>query len=139
MISKNSYYNRRLNKRKSPDISLTPLVDTALTLLVIFMITVPVMHNAIKVDLPTGQVQEAKDINKEVIVSIDKEGQLYINEDLVSWDELKESLQSRLPKGQNWVRVNGDKDISYGLLVKVVDMVKSMESIEHVALSTKKV
>ena len=42
------------------DIPLTPLIDTALTLLIIFMVTTPMMQNAIKVTLPEGQAKEAE-------------------------------------------------------------------------------
>ena len=54
---------RRGNKKRTrrfstPEISLTPLIDTALTLLVIFMITAPMIHNGIKVDLPQGNSKE---------------------------------------------------------------------------------
>ena len=46
---------RSSRRRKSnfiPEITLTPLIDTALTLLVIFMITTPIMKNSLKVSSP---------------------------------------------------------------------------------------
>ena len=53
-------YNRR--KRRASvlmqEISLTPLIDMALTLLIIFMVTAPMLNNAIKVELPKGQAKE---------------------------------------------------------------------------------
>lgn len=139
MISKRLMQRRYKQKRSGPEISLTPLVDTSLTLLTIFMITVPVVHNAIKVDLPQGKVQESKEQPRETIVSIDHEGNIYINETKVPKSQLIKSLKEVLPKSQNWIRVNGDRNINYGDLIEIVDLVKSLETIEHVALSTKKI
>ena len=45
---------RRLRRVTLPEISLTPLIDTALVLLVIFMVATPMMRNAIHIDLPEG-------------------------------------------------------------------------------------
>ena len=63
-----------------PEVTLTPLIDTALTLLVIFMITTPMMNNVIKINLPSSSVNEgdSKD-QQETIVYIDKQGKLYLN------------------------------------------------------------
>ena len=61
---------------------MTPLIDTALTLLIIFMIATPVLQNAIKVTLPRGNAQEEAHNNQhELVVFIDKNGDFYINKD----------------------------------------------------------
>ena len=52
--------HRRSRKQRSVihDLSMTSLIDTALTLLMVFMIATPAIHNAIKVTLPNGNSQE---------------------------------------------------------------------------------
>jgi len=59
-------------------INTTPLVDVMLVLLIIFLITIPVVTTSIKVDLPkeTNVVRETKPEN--VIISVDKTGQIYL-------------------------------------------------------------
>src|SRR5574343_1814111 len=59
-------------------INTTPLVDVMLVLLIIFLITIPVVTTSIKVDLPkeTNVVRETKPEN--VIISVDKAGQIYL-------------------------------------------------------------
>ncbi len=59
-------------------INTTPLVDVMLVLLIIFLITIPVVTASIKVDLPkeTNVVRETKPEN--VIISVDKTGQIYL-------------------------------------------------------------
>src|SRR5277367_335749 len=74
--------NRRLRKKRAAlhDLSMTSLIDTALTLLMVFMIATPAIHNAIKVTLPRGNTKEdTAQQQNELIVSIDKNGDFYIN------------------------------------------------------------
>src|SRR5438045_8238341 len=74
--------HRRSRKQRSVihDLSMTSLIDTALTLLMVFMIATPAIHNAIKVTLPKGNAQETNAAQAdEVVVFIDKDGIFYIN------------------------------------------------------------
>jgi len=62
--------NRR-NKARTQhlsDLSLTPLIDVVLTLLVMFMVASPLIHNAIKVNLPRGQAQETTTKQYDLVV-----------------------------------------------------------------------
>ena len=73
----------RIRKRKTrrfhmPEISLTPLIDTALTLLVIFMVTAPMIQHGIKVDLPHGAAKEVSG-QQELVVTMAKDGKLYFS------------------------------------------------------------
>ena len=55
--------HRRKSRRAAkhmPEISLTPLIDTALVLLVIFMVATPIMKNSLTIDLPKGHMKEEK-------------------------------------------------------------------------------
>ena len=67
-----SLKRRKKSLAPSLEITLTPLIDTALTLLIIFMVTTPMIQNSIKIDLPKGAAQEAGKEQQEIVVSIDK-------------------------------------------------------------------
>ena len=71
-----SAYKRRRARPSPQEISLTPLIDTALTLLIIFMVTTPMMHNAIKVNLPQGKSNEAGG-QQELVVYLTSDEQLF--------------------------------------------------------------
>ena len=51
---------RRKRKKTAShlDVNLTPLIDMALTLLIIFMVTTPMMQNSIRINLPKGHAKE---------------------------------------------------------------------------------
>ena len=92
------------------DLSLTPLIDTALTLLIIFMITTPIIQNAIRVSLPKGHQEE-----------------------------LIELLKQRVGEQQDkHVYVKADQDVSYGKVIELVDRIKVVGGVSHVILATQR-
>src|ERR1700739_4331646 len=70
---------RRTTHNAIPEIPLTPLIDTAMNLLIIFMVATPMMNNMIKVELPRGSVREGDSKSQELIVFVDKQEKLYVN------------------------------------------------------------
>ena len=134
--------SRRRNRKKLPtlpEITLTPLIDTALTLLIIFMVTTPMINNSIKVDLPKGQVNEDS-TKQELIVFIDKEGTLDVNNDKVAnFNELIQALQAKVGHDkQRTVFVKADQGVYYGKVIELVDHIKGVGGISYVALATKR-
>ena len=62
------------------EINVTPLVDVMLVLLVIFMITAPILQTGIQVNLPKTREAQAREATPEsVIVTVDKEGSVYLS------------------------------------------------------------
>ncbi|AKZ62412.1 biopolymer transporter ExbD [Herbaspirillum hiltneri N3] len=72
----------------NPEINTTPLVDVMLVLLIIFIITIPVMNHAVKIDLPraTNQPDEPKPQN--ISLSIDAGGKVFWNEEAIDSEQL---------------------------------------------------
>jgi len=133
---------RRKRKKAAAinDIPLTPLIDTALTLLIIFMVTTPMMQNAIKVTLPEGQAKEAEGTKQELIVYIDKDGKLFFNGVPVTKDNIAATVKQKIGNDtQSTVFVKADKSVSYGLVIQTVDQLKMAGGIKYVALATSKV
>jgi len=129
---------RRANSALT-DIPLTPLIDTALTLLIIFMVTTPMMQNAIKVDLPQGQAKETADTQQELVVYIDKDEKIYINEVPVTKDAMINTLRKKIGSdSQKTVFVKADQAVRYGHVIQVVDQIKVVGGVKYVALATKK-
>lgn len=127
------------------DISMTPLIDTALTLLIIFMITSPIIQNAIRVALPKGEVREDEGTNQDLVVYVDKEKKLFFNGQAYERDELiqliKQQVDAQERKGQGKmgrVCVKADQDVSYGQVIELVDRLKVVQGVSHVILATQR-
>lgn len=118
---------------------MTPLIDTALTLLVIFMIATPMLHNAIKITLPHGNTQEDKQQTDELIVFIDKNGDFYINNVKFTKIDLIAHIKKIIGDNkEKTVYVHADIAASYGTVIELVDDIKFIGGIQYVALATQK-
>jgi biopolymer transport protein ExbD len=72
----------------NPEINTTPLVDVMLVLLIIFIMTIPVMNHAVKLDLPHA-ANQPNDVKPETInVSIDAAGQVYWNNEILDQSQM---------------------------------------------------
>lgn len=136
-------FNRGLHRRRGtnglPEVSLTPLIDTALTLLIIFMVTTPMIQNAIKIDLPRGAAREAEPAKQELIVYIDKSGVIFLNNNAITEEKLLAELKNMTTqKGQQGVFVKADTTVQYGKVLELVDHIKTIGGIHYVALATQK-
>lgn len=127
---------RQGRRFRAPEISLTPLIDTALTLLVIFIVTAPMVQNGIRVDLPQGKSREVGS-EQEFVVTIDKNNQLYFNTYPVKAKELIPAVLAALKDNDDVpVYIKADEVVSYGKVISVVDELK-MAGIKYVAMSTR--
>lgn len=129
---------KRTRRLAMPEVSLTPLVDTALTLLVIFMITAPMVQNGIKVDLPQGNSKEVGS-QQELVVSMTKDGKLFFNSFLIQKKSLVEQVKKALVQNDELpVYVRADEANSYGSVIEVIDDLKQA-GVKYVAMSTRSV
>lgn len=134
-----SWRKARQRKLSIPEVSLTPLIDVALTLLVIFMITAPMMkkENAIQVTLPQGNVKEAKTDTQVVVVSIDAKGKYFLNGTAVAQKNMVEAVKKSIARNADkTVYVKADKGVVYDSVISLVDTLKFVGGVKYVALAT---
>lgn len=116
-------YARR-HRRFNADIVITPLIDTAWTLLIIFIITSPVLFRGIDIKLPRSSANNIKpDVRK--IITINRDHSIYIDKERYSLNQLEPALAAI--KGGNpdvSVYLRADRDVPYGIVVSVMDLLK---------------
>lgn len=124
---------------KGPEITLTPLIDVALTLLVIFMITTPMLTNVIKIDLPESHSKDKVEQLDKFIIYIDKNEKIYLNNDEIKEENLLKELKDIVGnQTDQTIVVKGDREIHYGKLIDIYDKVKDIGGFQYVALATQK-
>ena len=115
------------NNQLMSEINVTPFVDVMLVLLIIFMVTAPMMTQGEKVNLPETTSAPLKADGKQLIITIDKKKQLYINDFKVSSSFFKEKLLKIMENRQNKeVYLKADKDIVYGHVIKIMGEIKAV-------------
>ncbi len=128
---------KKHRKKLMAEINVVPYIDVMLVLLVIFMITAPLLTEGVKVDLPQADARtlDTKEI-EPVIVTVDKDGKFYIDDEEKPADQIRPYAQAvlrRNPKAQFVVR--GDKDAAYQLVVNAMVLLQQ-GGVESVGLIT---
>ena len=130
----------RINSLKSEDkpmLMIIPMIDIIFFLLVFFMMSMLTMvtQKTIALNLPKTTVAKV-DTTKTVPVSVTKDGQIYVEQDPVSLEELSSRLAA-LKTGDEKLTVvlRGDTDVNYGAVVSVMDVIR-LSGIERVSMAT---
>jgi biopolymer transport protein TolR len=121
------------------DINVTPLVDVMLVLLIIFMITAPMLHQGIEVALPKAEAEAMQlKIDDPIVLSINRDGIVYIQEEPVHPTQLMERLLPLVQARQGeTVFLKGDRDLPYGQVVELLDILHR-GGIEQIGMVTER-
>lgn len=109
------------------EINVTPFVDVMLVLLIIFMVATPMMTQGLEVDLPqTKQVETLPSENEHMVLTIRRDGRIYLDEyQIENIGDLEGYLQ-RLVKDKNkTLFLQADREVPYGLVVEVMGQIKA--------------
>ena len=110
--------------RPMSDINVTPLVDVMLVLLVVFMVTAPLLTVGVPVDLPQTQAPPINEPKEPTVITVNREGALFIQDTGVPVESLVTRLQAITGNNPDAVLyVRGDKDINYGKVLEVMSLV----------------
>lgn len=107
------------------EINITPLVDVMLVLLVTFIITAPLLNNAVHINLPkTATTAPPSDI-KAVTVSVDSDGKVFIDKREVALDSLELELKSLLARDKDLaLNFQADEGVQYRNVAKTLAIVQ---------------
>jgi biopolymer transport protein ExbD len=109
------------------EINVTPLVDIMLVLLIIFMLTAHLIaKQGIEIQLPKAS-QSSSTPPTTLAITLTREGHLYLNSREVSPAELRGAVKEAITKDpKTQAIIAGDKNVSHGRVVWVLDLVKSL-------------
>jgi biopolymer transport protein ExbD len=119
------------------EINVTPLVDVMLVLLIIFMITAPLLNNTgVSLELPQVAAQNIDDPEGKLVMSIQKDGKLFLGGTQVPWEKLEAMLKSneRVQK-ESSLYIEADTGLPYGIVITAMAIAKNA-NIQHVMFLT---
>ncbi|MGY6120303.1 ExbD/TolR family protein (plasmid) [Paraburkholderia strydomiana] len=103
------------------DINMTPLIDVMLVLLIIFIVTLPVINKAVKVDLPKAAAQAAESKTQDIDLSITADRTVLWNKDVVDDAALKLRVEAASKQGDSpAVNINADQHVEYGKVAAIL-------------------
>ena len=118
---------RGIELHTAAEINVTALVDVALTLLVIFMITTPMLQGGVEVSVPKAQTESVPAADG-LIVSVDRTGQIFIGDAATSWDEFRAAFPDAVrSRGAENVYLRADEAVPYGRVVQVLGAMKASD------------
>jgi biopolymer transport protein ExbD len=123
-------------RRVSAALSITPLIDVVLLLLIFFMIsTTFVVQPGIPIDLPQA-ASAAGQIQREWIVAVTAGGDIYLNEVRVTPRTLERQLRAAVGRGEiELLIIKADKAARHGRVVAVMDAAKRA-GVRRLAIAT---
>jgi len=118
-------------------INVTPLVDVMLVLLVIFMVTAPIIQQGVQVNLPQAKAAAIPGTDELLVVSIAKNGKIYLNDNVMTLDELGTKMRAiRTNLADKQVYVRADQDVRYGLVMQTIAELKQA-GVDRVGMVTR--
>ena len=121
------------------DINVTPLVDVMLVLLVIFIVTAPLLTNAIPVNLPkTDATGNPPAPTAPLVINVDRQGAIQLGNQNVSLDQLPQKLSAAAEGGKEpHVQLQADKDVNYGVVANVM-AIAERAGVTHLSVMTER-
>ena len=130
--------NRKRREGAKAAIDMNSLIDLTFLLLVVFIVTLPTLEQSVHIVLPVGKTESQNDEKKKnYSVSIDKDGKLFLGEEPVTQEILKERLTAAVtenPEVNGLIR--GDVGADYGDVYAVVKVAKEA-NVKHLGLVSK--
>ena len=108
------------------EINVTPMVDVMLVLLIIFMVTAPLMMSGVPLQLPKTAASAIRKPQDPIILSLDREGRVFLGADPVAADALPGRLRTMAQAAPDQVvYVRGDRALPYGRVMEVMGVVSA--------------
>lgn len=132
---------RRRNRRREgakATVDMNSLIDLTFLLLVVFIVTLPTLEQSVHIVLPVGKTAKAQDEKKKNLsISIDKDGKLFLGEAPMTMESLKEKMSEAVASDPDVnVLIRGDVSANYGDIYAVVKTAKEC-NIKHLGLVSK--
>ena len=131
-------YSQRQNLSTLSEINITPLLDLAFVLLIIFMITTPLLENSMNLVIPSSSAANAPISKAQVqTISIDRDETIRINNEIVEADSLAARLLEL--KRANFdvaIVIRPDRELPVQKLVTLMDSLQRAQ-ITKVGIATK--
>lgn len=118
------------------DMNLTSMSDLTFLLLITFIITFPMIEQGIQVKLPSGKSATLDPQKETSVVTVDRDGRVFLGEEMLAVEDLEPALAARLAANPDLrLVIRGDEGVHYGRVVEVGRIARKV-GIERMAFAT---
>lgn len=112
----------------APSIDMTPMIDMVFQLLIFFLLTsIFASRPVLDLVLPEAEYSKASDQERELHLSIQKGGRIFVNQEEVPMEHLQAALKKRIKKDQRkTVFLSADSDVPFQIFVTVLDIAQDL-------------
>ena len=119
-------FNKKSRLTALTEINVTPLIDLAFALLIIFMIASPLLEQTIPINLPSEAPKSQSEIKDSIqVISLDSQGSMFWGQKQVTEEQmgllLKEASEA---KEAPILRIRADKKLPYERVISLIDLIK---------------
>ena len=120
---------------QQPQINILPMIDIIFVILSFFIISslYLVKLESIPLNLPNAETSK-NELNDPIIISLDKLGNIYINKNYSTKESFERDV-SKLVENKKLILIRADKDIKYGEVVYILDILRKFNNLK-IAVST---
>lgn len=108
------------------ELNITPLLDLAFVLLIIFVITTPLLEQSINISTPSAQATPSHlDTSSVKIIAITKTGEMFLDQEPVNLSTLENRLLTLKKQNEKLaIGIRADKTLAYEKIIEVLDLLQ---------------
>ncbi|KAF0094326.1 MAG: biopolymer transport protein ExbD [Puniceicoccaceae bacterium 5H] len=130
-------FTRKERLSAMSELNVTPLIDLAFSLLIIFMITAPLLEQSIDINLPKDKPRQSSGSQVEVeVIGIDASGQIYWGDEPMTPAQLDDTLSLiAMEEDPPVIQIRADESLAYQKVIEVLGQVKG-QGLNKISLQT---
>lgn len=114
-------HRRRGDLEVKAEINVTSMVDVAFTLLIIFIITMPILQGGIEVAVPQAAVNPLTAQDNALLISVTRDGEIFMGETLVPREDLQTVFEQLVSATRpDVIHIKGDSLTDYGPVMQLI-------------------
>ena len=124
------------NDELKTEVNILPMIDVIFAILSFFIVSSLFLTKVetIPINLPNSSTSKKED-KRSINLSIDSKSRIFINQNLVQFENLKNEILNLNIEKNTLIIIRGDKDVNYGKIVEVMDIIRTLDNIK-IAIST---